>query len=72
MQKIYFGNVEIQHKETGETRTIEKKVFKELDSPTDKNLKSYILKDIRPIEREKYIIKRFCFDTAKQMGNTAY
>jgi len=72
MQKIFFGNVEIQHTGTGQTRTIEKRIFKELDSPTDKSIRNYILKEIKPNERDKYKIIRFCFDTALHLGNTVY
>ena len=71
-QKIYFGNVIIMHTKTRETQTIERKLFKECDNPNSDIVRSMIMRHIKPKDRKNYKIIRFCFETAKYMGDTAY
>lgn len=72
MQKIFFGSVIIQHTNTGEKQTIENKIYKEFDKPTDEHLRNYVLKHIPTKERAKYKIIKLCTDTAKHTGDTVY
>ncbi|GAT64358.1 hypothetical protein [Paludibacter jiangxiensis] len=72
MQKIYFGDVVVQHTRTGETRTISGKVYKESDTPPAVHMRGYVLKSIAPKERPSYQIIRFCTETAKHVGDTTY
>ncbi len=72
MQKIYFGNVIIQHIKTGENTTVKDKIYLENDTPPAIRLRSYVLKDIPSKEHEKYKILKLCFESAKVTGITAY
>jgi hypothetical protein len=71
-QKIYFGDVEITNIRTGEKKNVHRKLFKELDSINDVSMRNYVLKHIPAKERQLYKIVKFQFDTAKQIGETAY
>ncbi len=71
-QNIYFGNAIIKNTKTGETQTIERVLYKECDNLHDNNLRSNILRGFKPKERDHIQIERLCFDTAKNMGVTAY
>lgn len=71
-QNIYFGNAIIKNTKTGETQTIERVLFKSGDNPTDNNLRSNILRGFKPKERDHIQIEKLCFDTAQNLGVTAY
>lgn len=71
-QNIYFGNAIIKNMKTGEIQTVERALFKDGDSLSDNSLRSNILRNIRPKEREHIQIVKLCFDTAKNLGITAY
>lgn len=71
-QKIYFGNVEIINTKTRQQKIIEGIVFTEYESLTDYRLRSQVLREFKPQERERWKIKKLCFDTARYMSNTAY
>lgn len=72
MQNIYFGSVIIQHTPTGEKQTVNEIIYLESDTPPANRLRAYILKHIPQKEKVNYKIVRFCTDTAKVTGQTAY
>lgn len=71
-QKIYYGNAIVRNQKTGQIQTIEGVVFKELDSLTDKFLRSSVLRKFKPPEREYLEITKLCFDTATYLSDTIY
>jgi hypothetical protein len=71
-QNIYFGNAIIKNTKSGETQTIERVVFKEGDNLQDNSLRSNILRGFKLKERDHIQIEKLCFDTAKNLGVTAY
>ncbi|MDD4992154.1 MAG: hypothetical protein PHR83_07985 [Paludibacter sp.] len=71
-QKIYFGSVIIQHIPTGEKQAVKNIIFLDSDTPPGMRLRAYVLKHIAPKERDKYTILRFCTESAKVTGVTAY
>jgi len=72
MQKIYFGDVIVKDTRNGATTTISKIIFLESDTPPATRLRAYILRYIATKERDKYQIIRFCTESAKVTGITAY
>lgn len=71
-QKIYFGSVIIRHTKTGENTTVGSIIFLENDKPPCTRLRAYVLKHIAPKQQHLYEIVRFCTETAKVTGITAY
>ena len=71
-KNIYFGSVIIQHTPTGEKETVKDVIFLESDTPPGTRLRAYVLKHIAAKERDKYKIIRFCTESAKVTGVTAY
>lgn len=71
-QKIYYGNIELMNCKTRKKIILQNQLFKELDRPTDSDLRSKVLRKINPKEREQYQIIKLCFETAKHIANTNY
>ena len=71
-EKIYFGEVVVKNSRTGEIQTISNKIYREKASIQNEDLKRYVLKDVNSKDRALFHIVRFCFDTAKQIGETVY
>jgi len=71
-QKIYFGKVQIINTKTQQIQTIDRTVFKELDTPNDFGLKAKVMRGFKPGERANLKIFKICFETAKHIGETIY
>lgn len=71
-EKIYFGDVVVKNTRTGETQTISNKIYREKADVQNEDLRRYVLKDVNSKDRTLFHIVRFCFDTAKQIGETVY
>ena len=71
-QKIYYGNVELVNTRTHQKIIVENQIYKELDNINDASIRNKILIHLKPKEQEQFKIYRFCFDTAKYLGDTVY
>jgi hypothetical protein len=71
-KKIYYGDVVIQHRRTKEINVVPRQVYTEGQNVNEQMLRKYALRHLPRKERDTYNIIRCCYDTAKQIGTTAY